>query len=142
MVIEPKADADTEIGPTLELILKIRSAFLGAVVTVGVALQEICGDKSIGAVGNWDALKEIRKTQKPDHARVRSSIPRIQLRIGKLPAERNCMFAVDPDGVGRGHHAVLENPGEGALRSRRRTDVQACVEGAARVRWRASPSVL
>src|SRR5882762_4340337 len=142
MVIEPKAEADAQIGTNLELILKIRPTFLRAIVAVGVALQEICGDKSIGAVGDWDALKEIRKTQKADHARVSSSIPRIQLGIGKLPAERNRVLAMNPDGVGRGHHAVLENPGEGALRSRRRTDVQACVEGAARVRWRASPSVL
>jgi len=86
MVIEPKAEADAQIGTNLELILKIRPTFLRAIVAVGVALQEICGDKSIGAVGDWDALKEIRKTQKADHARVgSSSIPRIQLGIGNCP---------------------------------------------------------
>src|SRR5882724_10782120 len=115
MVIEPKAEADAQIGTNLELILKIRSAFLGAVVTVGIALQEICRNKPIGAIGNWDALKEIRKTQKADHARVSSSIPRIQLGIGKLPAERNRVLAMNPDGVGRGHHPVLENSSEGSL---------------------------
>jgi len=55
-IIEPETEADTQIGTDLELILKIRPAFLRSVVSVGVALQEVGGDESVGAIRDREAL--------------------------------------------------------------------------------------
>ena len=46
----------------------------------------------------------------------------------------NRVFAVNPAGVDRRHPAILENAGERALRSCRRTDVRSRVENKVRIR--------
>src|SRR6202795_3601347 len=122
VIIEAQAGADAEIGPDLKLVLHIGAVFLRAVVTVGIALQELRGNESIRGIGDGFAREEAGEVGEADDPRIRSLIASVQLGVGEAPAERDRMFAMDPNGVDGRHPAVLKHSGESALRSCRRSD--------------------
>src|SRR6202022_4261735 len=73
---------------------------------------------------------------KTDHSTIRPCVARVELGVGKASAERKCVFSANPTGVDGRHPAVLENPGERALRSCRRPDILPGVENKVRIRRR------
>ena len=82
-----------------------------------------------------DPVRKLGEISEGNHACARPVIAGVELRIGKATAEGECVFAAGPNGVGGGHPAILKDAGEGALRSRGRSDVQSGIERRTASRW-------
>ena len=128
MPVEAQTGGEAEVGTELEFVLEITAGFVGAIVAVGIALEEGGGDEAIGSVGNDQALEELGKVGETDRAFVGALIAGVELSVGEAAAEGDGVLAECPDGVGRGHEAVLEDAGEGALGGGAAADVGGSVK--------------
>src|ERR1022692_3471829 len=86
----------------------------GAVIAVGVPLKKLRGGEIV--IGGNEALDELREIRCGNNALVRPLIAGIELGVGIAAAKCDGMFAMSPNGIGRGHDAVLKNSGKCALR--------------------------
>ena len=128
VIVEAKTGSEAEVGQDLVFVLEIEAGFLGTIVAIGVALEESGSDEAIGAIGDYQALQELGEIGKADRALVGSFVAGVELGVCEAAAERDGVLAVGPDGVGGRHEAILENAGEGALRSGAFADVGGGVE--------------
>src|SRR5208282_2450091 len=115
VVIVPQAKSEAEVGTNLEFVLNVLAGFVGAIVPVGVSLQKASGNKAVYIVGDRHTPQEIGEIVESDHTFVGSVVPRVELSVGKAAAEGQGMPALGPNGVGRGHEAVLEDSRESTL---------------------------
>ncbi len=115
MIIEARTQRHAEVWLNLVFVLQVGAYIVGAVVAIGVALEKRGRDEPVGSVRGHQPLEELREVCKADYALVRSFIARVELGVGEAPAERHGVLAVSPNGVRRGHEAVLKNAGESPL---------------------------
>ena len=69
-------------------------------------------------VGTAEPCRNCEEICEANRADVGSLVAGVELGVGEAAAEGNRVLAQGPDGVGGRLEAVLENPGEGSLRSR------------------------
>ncbi len=91
--IETQSRRQTQVGAELELVLHVRARLPGAVVAVGIALQELGGGEIV--VGSHQALNKLRKIGRSDDALIGSSVARVELGEGIATAERDRCAAPD-----------------------------------------------
>ena len=111
----PNASGDAQGWSHLELILQEEACLIGAIVAIGVALQESGRSKVLRRVRRDPVVREGDKIGRGDVARTRAMITNIQLRIGPAAAEGKRVLAFAEDACGGGHDAVLEDAGIGRL---------------------------
>ena len=75
MVIVAQTNADAKIRPNLELVLRKSAQFVGAMITVGISLQESDGDESVSRVADRRARKEIGEIVEANNALLVRSSP-------------------------------------------------------------------
>jgi len=110
VVVVAQTEGQTQIGPDLVLVLNVEAGLIGAVVAVAVALQE--GSYIEVVVGGDQTLNELTEVcRRSGSGHAGTPVAGIQLGVRPASAYGQRMLAEGPDGVGRGHPAILKDAG-------------------------------